>query len=155
MLPSSTSVEQAIPDPFASPIMLPTRITTTSQSLEPAALCVSVNTSNCSWVNTSTDTIVYVADTELFTVFIDHAFSSTVGLGQSGRNMQGTLLGPVDPRTGQYPTIDPCAAYVRRGLQCPSYVKLGVGGAQDIVAVDTLLEAAGVTSIDAGERVLM
>ena len=57
--------------------------------------------------------------------------------------MAGKLL----DRSGN--PVDPCNAYIRRGLACPSFVAIGVANAKDIVPLAALLEAAGILSLDA------
>lgn len=44
--------------------------------------------------------------------------------------------------------IDPCAAYASRGRACPSFIKVGVDGFPDIIALQSLLDAVGVNSLD-------
>lgn len=56
--------------------------------------------------------------------------------------MRGGLLNKARTR------IDPCAVYTRQQLVCPSYIRVGDEGVKDILALQTLLEAAGVNSID-------
>lgn len=65
-----------------------------------------------------------------------------MGKGKSGRFMPGSLV------DGKGNPINPCNAYIQRGLPCPSVVSVGVSGAPDIVPVAALLEAAGVPSLD-------
>lgn len=44
--------------------------------------------------------------------------------------------------------IDPCASYTSRGRPCPSFITVGVDGKTDIVSVQTLLDAVGISSLD-------
>ena len=75
-------------------------------------------------------------------MYIDHAFSSTVGIAASGTTMSGQLL----DRNGK--AVDPCNAYKQRGVICPPAVKIGVANTPDIVPLAALLEAAGISSLD-------
>lgn len=44
--------------------------------------------------------------------------------------------------------VDPCKPYERIGKKCPEYIRVGVPNTYDIVPVATLLEAAGIDSLD-------
>ena len=81
-------------------------------------------------------------------MLIDHMMiASAVGISRASLDMAGSLVG-VDGRA-----MDPCDDYAAIGLPCPPAVRVGVPGKPDIVPVQTLLRAAGVSSLDqrAGE----
>lgn len=80
---------------------------------------------------------------ELFTVYIDHSFSSTVGIAASGNSLSGALLDQDGNR------VNPCNVYIRRGLACPDIINIGVPNKNDIVPLAALLDAAGILSLDA------
>ena len=44
--------------------------------------------------------------------------------------------------------MDPCDAYRRRNLKCPNFIQIGEAGENDIFPIASLLEAAGVDSLD-------
>lgn len=45
--------------------------------------------------------------------------------------------------------VDPCQPYKRRGKTCPDYIRVGRQEEYDIMPMVSLLEAAGIDSLDA------
>jgi hypothetical protein len=129
-------------------IFLPTRTTLIHEVATPANSCTTLQNSFCAW-NTVNSSLTYLADAEMFTLLIDHSFSSDVGVVKSSLEMAGELLSP----SGL--PVDACASYdVPRfrnaGVSCPSYIQVGKrdSGSNDIVSIRTLLNAAGVETLD-------
>ena len=98
----------------------------------------------------------YVPDVEAYTLLLQHsAASEVVGQAWGMADFEGGAL--LDPSGA---TIDPCAFYARQNAArpCPrnlaaaasasAYISVGVRGVPDIVAVGSLLEAAGIRSLD-------
>lgn len=132
----------AVNDPLEDgAIFLPTRITTLNQVITPAASCAGLAHSYCAW-NTTSSSVVYMADPEFFTLLIDHSFSSTVGIDRSSAQMSGAILG-----TNGKP-LNPCDAYANFTAGCASNITVGQLGARDILPLQTLLLAAGITNLD-------
>jgi len=85
----------------------------------------------------------YVAQPELFTVLIDHSIAvPTLDIYRSAQTMTGTLLDP----DGN--PVDTCLPYLRRNLPCPAYIGFDNPEGLDILAVESLLDAAGISSLD-------
>jgi hypothetical protein len=84
----------------------------------------------------------------MFTLLIDHSFTvQTAGVARASMEMEGVLL----DRNAQ--PMDPCEAYRQarfNGAPCPTFI--GVGnrstGFNDIIAMRTLLNAAGIETLD-------
>ena len=98
----------------------------------------------------------WLPDVEGYTLRIDHAAAApALGLSWSKDQMQ---QGRIVDSAGS--TVDPCAYYRRRNpsVPCPlntqpnptatNYISVGRAGVPDIVSLGTLLEAAGVPSLD-------
>lgn len=86
----------------------------------------------------------FVADVEFFTLLVDHSMSAPLaGLAFTSKQMAGRLL------DAKGKVLDACAAYDAFGPgACPDFIAVGVAGAPDIVSIRTLMEAAGVASLD-------
>ena len=84
----------------------------------------------------------YVRDIDYFTLTFDHSFSSPVGISRSASEMAGYLIDP----DGN--VLDACTSYTRRGIPCNPAVSVGVDGKTDVFTLSTLLESAGVSSLD-------
>jgi len=103
-----------------------TRVTITNQSVN----CSMVDDSTCEYQDDSTD-VYYIGDIEHFTVLIDHSiYAPHVGVEANARDLHGELLN----QQGKVVQLDK-----------PSVV--GVGSS-DILEIQTLLDAAGVPSLD-------
>eukprot|EP01138_Halocafeteria_seosinensis_P000406 gb/GECG01000419.1/.p1 GENE.gb/GECG01000419.1/~~gb/GECG01000419.1/.p1 ORF type:complete len:506 (+),score=50.80 gb/GECG01000419.1/:1-1518(+) len=89
------------------------------------------------------ETTFYVAEPEWYTLLIDHSVIvpdfewSATGWGLHGRllDTQGNV-------------VDPCRAYGKRGVACPDYIHIGKPNEYDVMPMMTLLEAAGIDSLD-------
>ena len=55
-------------------------------------------------------------------------------------------------RTASFASVDACSPYRGFTAGCPPFIAVGVSGKPDIVSVATLLEAAGVETLDAPSR---
>lgn len=126
----------------SSALFLSTRINDTIQAiLDPA--CANLTVPTCAYDDLATTTY-YVPETELTTLLIDHTMSvPSLNFSKSSLDMTGSL------HDSEARSIDPCHAYTKRGFPCPNgqgnfsfAVALGDQGEPDIIAVDTLLEAA-------------
>jgi len=121
-------------------IFMPSRVTMTSAVVSPQPACNTLAHSYCVW-NTTATNVTYVADAEMFTLLIDHSFSSP-SITRSSLQMSGAML----DRAGN--VVDPCAAYANYTAGCPSNVAIGQLGARDILPLKTLLHAGGVSNLD-------
>lgn len=52
------------------------------------------------------------------------------------------------PQDNNGKEVDPCSAYHKRGKGCPDFINVGNSYVYDIIALQTLLEAAGAESLD-------
>jgi len=164
----------AIPDTMElNAMLLPTRTSIIAESAVPVANCSELGHTFCDW-RTERNNVTYLADAggcavgqggcvsvrctialpapcpvaEMFTLLIDHSFTvQTAGVARASMEMEGVLL----DRNAQ--PVDPCEAYRQprfRGMPCPSFI--GVGnrstGFNDIIAIRTLLNAAGIETLD-------
>jgi hypothetical protein len=92
----------------------------------------------------------FIPGTELITILLDHTMSvPSLNFSKSSLDMTGVIEGQ------DKEVVDPCLAYVRRGYKCPNLatggrfnISFGSQGSADIIALDTLLTAAGVPSLD-------
>jgi hypothetical protein len=125
-------------------VFLSTRITFSQQTT--TANCVDPAQPSCAnaWTNVGEEEAVFVAQPELYTVLVDHAMAipEFVNVSRTAEEMEGAFL----DRQGL--PVDPCQPYARRKLPCPSIISLGKDGTNDIIAMETILEAAGVESLD-------
>ena len=97
---------------------------------------------------TSLEVSYYVAEPELFTVWIDHTMSvPEYGISKSSSDMEGALLN----LDGDW--LDPCDVYEkvlhRPDLCDRNTVQVGVSGQKDIIPVYSILQAAGIPDLDA------
>lgn len=153
-------------------VFIPTRIVQYTQSAPACSLTgthpsppggavdrpiLNTTVSSCTYTNSSPLTSYYIPDVEAYTLKIDHQLSvPSLGLAFSKDQM---YLGTLQGVGGQ--AIDPCAFYAQRSstLPCPlntqpnpnatNYISIGLTNVPDILAVGTLLQAAGVTLDDA------
>ena len=142
----------AVPFPETDHVFITTEQRLTSQRLVDQANgnapCSDQALPQCDWAPAeSSDNITitprgYVADVELFTVLIDHNLISLnrPDLSRTVADMSGRML-----RAGGG-DVDPCRPYAAG--KCPRVVAVGVPGQPDIVSIATLLEAAGVPTLD-------
>lgn len=139
----------AVPNPGQpNAIYLPTRTTIIHEAATPRATCESQGHSYCGW-KTVNSSLTFLADAEAFTLLIDHSFSSDVGLSKSSVDMIGHLIGTNDE------ALDPCVGcdiprFRDAGVGCPSFIGVGdrTKAVNDIVSMRTLLNAAGIESLD-------
>lgn len=125
-----------------SAVFMPTRITVINEKASPEGECDTMEKLHCAYQIVSSE-LTYIADMEMFTAWIDHAFTTPkLGLSISQLDMRGRIL-DVNKKY-----VDPCDVYYRLGKVCPSFISVGNPGVKDIVAVQTILEAAGIDSLD-------
>ena len=134
----------AVPNPLeANALFLTTRFTTLRQEASPAN-CTAEQYTFCSF-NTTSSVYALVADAEMFTLLIDHSMAvPSLGISRTASQMAGNIQG----YSGQDDYADPCAPYVAYRAGCPSFVAVGVSGLRDIVPLKSLLNAAGISSLD-------
>ena len=144
----------AVPIPETDRMFLTTETRATAQSA-PAA-CANLDALNCTFAppyNRNDDSVTrrsFVADIEYFTLLIDHnidAFSA--GIHRTGTAMRGRMLA-ADGKT----PVNPCDEYAGFPSGCPTAatagfdIAVGSPGLPDIVAIGTLLRAAGIGGLD-------
>lgn len=122
-------------------LFIPTRVNTSLEVASPLPDCAELGHSYCAFTTVSMNT-TFAADVEFYTLYIDHAFAvSGDGVSQNGIGLAGRLLDTEGKR------VDPCAAYTSlpntTAVQCPPYISLGRRGRRDIIALRTLMDAAG------------
>lgn len=141
------------PGTEAGALFLATRITRSEQALSDPG-CQNLPRRNCSYV-TSTNSSSYTADVEFFKLSIGHVMTAPdlddARLSQSALDMADGCISTGE--TCQTGVVDPCSFYVSRGFVCPPDIAVGQPGRTDTIAVGTLLQAAGIYSLDeaAGE----
>lgn len=131
----------------AQAIFISTRINDTIQLL-PAG-CQDIPRPDCRY-DTSSIVTYFVPGTELITILLDHTMSvPALNFSKSSLDMTG-IIEDQDKKP-----VDPCLAYSRRGYECPHpengaafNISFGTQGVADIIALDTLLTAAGIVSLD-------
>jgi hypothetical protein len=144
----------AVPIPETDRMFLTTETRATAQSTAPS--CANLDSLACTFLpaynrdNGNVTRRSFVADVEFFTLLIDHNMNAPqAGIHRTGASMAGRLLG-ADGRT----PLDPCAEYAGFPSGCPTQatagfdIALGRPGFSDIVAIGTLLRAAGIESLD-------
>jgi hypothetical protein len=159
-----------IPNPLEpSALFIPTRIVkyaeaapfcnSTARHLSPAdgsILVTNTTETECTYATVGSKTSFYIPDIEAYTIKFDHAISvPTLDASFTKDQMeQGQVIGQGGV------TIDPCAFYKRLNpsAPCPSntepqasptkYISVGLPGVPDIISLGTLLEAAGISSLD-------
>lgn len=121
----------------------------TVQTVDAAACSNALSSPSCVFApaydknNPNVTRRTFVADIEYFTLLVDHNMNAPLaGISYSVKQMIGRLL---DTKSKPF---NPCSAYSMYP-DCPEYVAVGVSGLPDIVSIRTLLEAAGVSSLDA------
>lgn len=105
--------------------------------------CIAAGHPYCTW-NSTNQTVFFTGDAEMSTLLIDHVMAAPqLGITRTVSQMAGTITNFAgDP-------IDPCDAYVGFPGGCPTgVVGVGIEGRKDIVAIKTLLQAAGIASLD-------
>lgn len=134
----------SVPDPLEKDaIFLATRTTLTTQIASPSE-CNASQYTYCDWNSTSNE-VFFTADAEMFTLLIDHVMAvPQLGITRTVSQMAGELT----DFNGN--VINPCDAYAAFGpFSCPTnVVNIGVQGRKDIVPIKTLLQAAGIPSLD-------
>ena len=149
-------------------VFLPTRMVTYQQSAPrcgaggthtssiTGALVSDTTETECTYALSTAKTTVWVPDVEGYTLRIDHAIAAPgLSLAWSKDQMeQGKIL----DTSGN--AVDPCAYYAARNPRAPcplnalpnpnatNYISVGARGVPDIIALGTLLQAAGVPSLD-------
>jgi hypothetical protein len=132
----------AVSDPLEeSSVFVPTRMTITKQLLSPQPNCSLDQHSYCTWGNVYTN-LTYLADVDMFTLNVDHSFSSTTGISKSAVQMQGYLLNQQDEK------MNACTGYDAFAAGCPSFIRVGVKGSTDILSLKTILLAGGLNNLD-------
>lgn len=134
----------AVPTPpEGGTIVQPSRLSTIDEGATPAASCDQLQHSYCEWKTNSTVS-AYIADPEFSTILLDTAFSTASGVARSSTQMIGVLLDLDDQ------PVDPCDVYDSFPAGCPSFINIGDRdrAGNDIVALKTLLNAAGVETLD-------
>lgn len=133
----------AVTDPLENnALVLPTRITISQEQVQPMPRCERLAFADCEWVTVASE-LQYIPDVEFFTLLIEHSFSALLGTAsRSSIQMAGYMVDPNGNR------IDPCSAYTQRGMACPPNITIGVEGKQDIFALQSLLDAVGIASLD-------
>lgn len=139
-------------------IFLTTRLTTSTQTAGPLPACATLSHEYCTWQSSNT-TDYFVADAEFFTLLVDHSmYAPDAGITRTVRQMSGKMkvrppptddgLSSKEDRDASAPAIDPCVAYTSSGYTCPPYVNVGEVGESDIFPLKTLLQAAGLPTLD-------
>eukprot|EP01138_Halocafeteria_seosinensis_P016338 gb/GECG01016669.1/.p1 GENE.gb/GECG01016669.1/~~gb/GECG01016669.1/.p1 ORF type:complete len:519 (+),score=48.62 gb/GECG01016669.1/:1-1557(+) len=123
-------------------IFLSTRITNERYRRNASASCINMTHSDCQYEKIAEATF-YVADPEFYTFFIDHSLIvPDFEWSASAWQLDGRMLDVNDNE------VDPCKPYQQIGKNCPDFIKVGVPNTYDIFPLATLLEAAGVSSLD-------
>ncbi|KAA0149765.1 hypothetical protein FNF29_05775 [Cafeteria roenbergensis] len=131
----------------AQALFISTRVNDTLQQLPPN--CTDLPRPSCRYETTSVETY-FVPGTELVTLLIDHTMSvPSLDFSKSSLDMTGRI----EYTNGT--EVNPCDAYTRRGYLCPTFangagfeITFGTQDAADIIALDTLFQAADVRSLD-------
>eukprot|EP00727_Mastigamoeba_balamuthi_P001432 m51a1_g11286 putative p2x receptor (291) ;mRNA; r:30589-31959 len=111
-----------------SEFTLTTRATTSRQALDGCEL----TEDNCSFVPQARDVVNFVADVEHFTLLIDHSFfAHQVGIQANARDIVGVLRD--------------CHG---KEMKVSGPNQIGVKGEYDILEVQKILEAAGISTFD-------
>ena len=136
------------PDPTENgAIFIPSWINTRNDTLNGSVAvgaggdCSGLQSATCTYT-TASQSAAFVRDIGVATLLIDHSFSSTTRIARNSVVMNGDLLDPAGRN------VDVCDAYTRIGQRCPSYVAVGVAATNDIVPLQALLTAGGVTNLD-------
>lgn len=96
--------------------------------------CSRMQSTNCSWTVQQSSQI-YVADTGMFLITLDHSLTTDVGISAHAGSMQGVGIRSV---TGQL--LDPCQPYKHYAAGCPAEVSVGKKGQMDRFPFQLLLE---------------
>jgi hypothetical protein len=144
----------AVPIPETDRMFLTTETRATAQSA-PAA-CANLDALNCTFsppYNRNDDSVTrrsFVADIEFFTLLIDHNINAPLaGIHKTGTAMRGRMLA-ADGKT----PVNVCDEYAGFPSGCPTAasagfdIAVGSPGLPDIVAIGTLLRAAGIDGLD-------
>ena len=143
----------AVPIPETDRLFLTTETRITTQAVAPAGgACAALESSACAFLpayNKSDDGVTrrsFVADVEFFTLLIDHNMNAPLaGISRTVKQMEGAMEAGASPHA----PVDACDAY--RGFPggCDrGVINVGVAGYEDIVSMRTLLQAAGIGSLD-------
>ena len=153
----------------ASMIFLPTRIvsyTETATQCSTSSSATHVTADGRNVLNTTSSECTYTAgpksrwfvpDVESYTLYIQHSIA--VPLLGASFSKDSMVSGSIIDVNGN--AVDPCSFYLKRNpaVACPfnldspvanatNYIRVGARNVPDIIAVGTLLEAAGVSSLD-------
>ena len=144
----------AVPIPETDRMFLTTETRATAQST--SAGCANFESLNCTFsppYDRNNDNVTrrsFVADIEFFTLLVDHNINAPLaGIHRTGAEMRGKLVG-ADGRTA----LNVCDEYAGFPSGCPVRatagfdIAVGQPGLNDIVAIGTLLRAAGIGSLD-------
>ena len=128
----------------AGAIFLSTRVGVQNFTSNASAVCGGAQLQpSCDYAAAAAPELFYVAGAELFTLLIDHGFSTELGIGAAAANISGSIVDVSGT------VLDPCADYSARGFACDTGVKVGrVGLGPDILPMATVLRAAGISSLD-------
>lgn len=96
----------------------------------------------CAFVEAGPTTRSFLRDVDFWTLLIDHSMVSSNGITRNAVAMVGRLVG----KDGK--DVTPCDAYAGTASGCPSFIAAGAVGKPDIVSMRTLLQAAGIESLD-------
>lgn len=122
-------------------VFIPTRIQSVNETI--AKDCRRQNSPRCgNWVEANTTEEFFVPDLRLFLITVNHAFTSSVGIGGSSSELNGEFLDQSSK------PMDLCAPYTSLKLPCPSSVGLVQEGEPDIFPLGTLFTAAGISYLD-------
>jgi hypothetical protein len=138
----------ALPLAETDRVFLSTEERVTYQSVNSSECGATLNSSKCVFSppynknNPNVTRRAFVADVEYFTLLVDHNMNAPLAkLAYTVKQMAGFLLDRnSDP-------IDACAAYSMYP-SCPSFIAIGQQGDPDIISIRTLLDAAGIPSLD-------
>lgn len=133
-------------DPFLEQraMFISTRITETPQTISED--CEDQPNQGCRFVDGPDDTY-YIGDIEMFTVLLDHTFSSSsLKMSQGEASMSGRLI----DQNGV--VMNPCDDYTAQGFVCDPHVHISRSATSfnsaDVMPLRTLLRAAGIGSLD-------
>lgn len=119
---------------------LTTRVSETLQDLPPG--CEHELSLDCQYNNVSTS-VYAVGDVEFFTLLIDHTMNvPSLNISRAATEMTGNLL------NSDGTAIDPCQSYKDQGWDCPVYINVHRQGHHDIISIKTLMQAAGLDTLD-------
>jgi hypothetical protein len=130
-----------VSDSEVNAMFLPTRVSIIDEVVTPFAPCINLQQEFCEWTTVSSN-LTYTADVSMFTLLIDHSFTSTVGASYNVRQMEGKLL------AADGAEFDPCSVYSSYSSGCPTYITSGGSGTTSVFPMQALLQAGGLESLD-------